>query len=99
MLRLETDTFIQDMGSQGLQPGTDSPQKVLGVRPRYESLVSTSLLAFRYSNLLVQWVYTAAASWLGILYLFILAAIFSWIFYGLARLFHLPPCHSLTRIV
>ena len=54
------------------------------------SLVLTSFLAFRYSNLLVQCLYTAAVSWLGIFYLFILAAILCWIFYGLARLFHLP---------
>lgn len=54
------------------------------------SLVLTSFLAFRYSNLLVRCLYTAAASWLGILYLFILASILCWIFYGLTRLFHFP---------
>jgi len=54
------------------------------------SLVLTSFLAFRYSNLLVRCLYTAAASWLGILYLFVLVAIFSWIFYGFAGLFQLP---------
>src|SRR4030042_7127922 len=54
------------------------------------SLVLTSFLAFRYSNLLVQCLYTAAVYWLGIFYLFILAAILCWILYGLARLFHLP---------
>jgi predicted MPP superfamily phosphohydrolase len=54
------------------------------------SLVLTSLLAFRYSNLLVRTLYTAAASWLGICYLFILAAILCWVFYGLTKLFHLP---------
>ena len=54
------------------------------------SLVLTSFLAFRYSNLLIQCLYTAAASWLGILYLFILGSILSWIFYGSARLLHLP---------
>jgi len=54
------------------------------------SLVLTSFLAFRYSNLLVQCLYTAAASWLGILYLLILASILCWICYGLARLFDLP---------
>ncbi len=54
------------------------------------SLVTTSFLAFRYSNFLVRGVYTVAASWLGILYLFILASILCWIFYGLARLFHIP---------
>ena len=53
------------------------------------SLVLTSFLAFRYSNLLVRCLYTAAASWLGILYLLILASILCWVFYGLAKLFHL----------
>ena len=54
------------------------------------SLVLTSFLAFRYSNLLVRLVYTASASWLGILYMLILASILCWIVYGLARLFHFP---------
>jgi predicted MPP superfamily phosphohydrolase len=54
------------------------------------SLVTTSLLARRYSNLLVRGLYTVAASWLGVLYLFILASILCWVFYGLARLFHTP---------
>jgi len=54
------------------------------------SLVLTSFLAFRYSHLLIQCLYTAAASWLGILYLFILASILCWIFYGLAKLLQFP---------
>ncbi len=54
------------------------------------SLVLTSFLAFRYSNLLIQCLYTVAASWVGILYLFIVASILCWVFYGLARLSHLP---------
>ncbi len=54
------------------------------------SLVLTSFLAFRYSNLLIQCVYTAAASWVGILYLLILASVLCWICYGLAKLVHLP---------
>jgi len=54
------------------------------------SLVLTSFLAFRYSNLPVRYLYTAAASWLGIFYLFILASILCWIFYGLGKLVHLP---------
>jgi predicted MPP superfamily phosphohydrolase len=52
------------------------------------SLVATSFLAFRYSNLLVRYLYAGAASWLGIFYLLILAAILAWILYGLAKLFH-----------
>jgi predicted MPP superfamily phosphohydrolase len=54
------------------------------------SLVATSFLAFRYSNLLVRCLYTGAASWLGIFYFLILAAILAWILYGLAKLFHFP---------
>jgi predicted MPP superfamily phosphohydrolase len=54
------------------------------------SLVLTSFLAFRYSNLLIRCLYTAAASWLGILYLFILASMLCWILYGLAKLLHFP---------
>ncbi len=54
------------------------------------SLVATSFLAFRFSNLPVRFLYAGAASWLGILYILILASILCWIFYGLAVLFHLP---------
>ena len=54
------------------------------------SLVGTSFLAFRYSNLLVRILYTGAASWLGIFYCLFLAALLAWIFYGLAQLFHFP---------
>ena len=54
------------------------------------SLVASSFLSFRFFNLLVQNLYTASASWLGIFYLLILAAILAWILYGLAKLFHFP---------
>jgi predicted MPP superfamily phosphohydrolase len=54
------------------------------------SLVATSFLAFRYSNLPVRWLYTGAASWLGIFYLLILAAALSWILFGLAKFIHFP---------
>ncbi len=74
--------------------GVADPTKLLtlkGVLGLFSvSLVLTSFLAFRYSNLLIQWVYTAAASWLGIFYLFILGSILCWIFYGLTKLLHLP---------
>ena len=53
------------------------------------SLVLTSFLAYRHSGLGVRCLYTAAASWLGILYLLILASILCWILYGSAKLFHL----------
>jgi predicted MPP superfamily phosphohydrolase len=54
------------------------------------SLVATSFLAFRYSNLLVRCLYMGAASWVGILYLLILASLLAWIVYGFVRLFQLP---------
>lgn len=54
------------------------------------SLVATSFLAFRYSNLLVRCLYTGAASWLGILYFLLLATLLAWILYGMAELFHFP---------
>ncbi len=53
------------------------------------SLIPASLLASRYSNLWVGCFYTAAASWVGIVYLFVLASIVCWTVYGLAKLFHL----------
>ena len=74
--------------------GVTSPAKLFTVRTALAllsvSLVTTSFLAFRYSNLLVRGLYTVSASWLGVLYLFILASILCWIFYGLAKLFHIP---------
>jgi hypothetical protein len=74
--------------------GVAAPAKLLTLRVVLGllsvSLVLTSFLAFRYSNFLVRSLYTTAASWLGIFYLFILASILCWIFYGLAKWFHLP---------
>jgi predicted MPP superfamily phosphohydrolase len=54
------------------------------------SLDLTSFLAFLYSSLVVRCLYTVAASWLGIFYLFILASILCWLFYSFTKLFHLP---------
>ena len=72
--------------------GGTSPAKLLTLKVVLAllsvSLVLTSFLAFRYSNVLVRCLYTTAASWLGILYLFILASMLCWIFYGLAKLIH-----------
>jgi predicted MPP superfamily phosphohydrolase len=74
--------------------GVTSPAKLLTLKVVLAllsvSLVLTSFLAFRYSNVLVRCLYTTAASWLGILYLFILASMLCWIFYGLAKLIHFP---------
>jgi predicted MPP superfamily phosphohydrolase len=74
--------------------GVDSPWRrlilkiTLGVL--FLSLIPASFLASRYSNLWVRCFYTAAASWVGIIYLLVLACILCWILYALARLFHLP---------
>ena len=74
--------------------GLDNPARLLTLKVPLGvlsiSLVLTSFLAFRYSNLLVRILYMGAASWLGIFYFFIIAAILSWILYGLAKLFHFP---------
>jgi len=51
------------------------------------SLVLTSFLVFRYSNVLVRVVYVLAASWLGFLNFFILASLSSWIIYVVAQKF------------
>ena len=45
------------------------------------SLVGTSLLIFRYPNVLVRVAYILAASWLGFLNFFLLASVSSWIIY------------------
>ncbi len=57
------------------------------------SFVSTSLLAFRYSNSLVRLLYTLAVVWLGFSSFFLFASAACWIFYFAARLFglHLSP--------
>ena len=74
--------------------GVASPAKLLTLKVIFGllsvSLVLTSFLAFSYFNLLTRCLYTAAACWLGILYLFILASIVCWILYGLTKLLHLP---------
>lgn len=54
------------------------------------SFVITSLLAFRYSNVLVRILYTLSAVWLGMLSFFFLAACLSWIAYAGAVSFGLP---------
>ena len=74
--------------------GVTSPAKLtilkVGLGLLSVSLVLTSFLAFRYSNVLVRCLYTSAASWLGIFYLFVLASTLCWISYGLARVCHFP---------
>jgi predicted MPP superfamily phosphohydrolase len=50
------------------------------------SFVAASLLAFRYTNAVVRAFYRAAAVWLGLLTFFFIAAVSSWIIFGVARL-------------
>jgi uncharacterized protein len=58
------------------------------------SLVATSLLSFRYDTFIIRLVYTAAAAWLGILYLLVLASACSWVLYGLIAAIHLPVARN-----
>jgi len=50
------------------------------------SFVAASLLAFRYTNAAVRAFYKAAAVWMGLLSFLLVAAVFSWIVFGVARL-------------
>ena len=50
------------------------------------SFVTASLLAFRYTNAAVRAFYRAAAVWLGLVSFLLLAAVSSWIIFGVARL-------------
>ncbi len=49
------------------------------------SFVAASLLAYRYSNALLRAFYRVAAVWVGMLTFLFLAAFFSWIIFGIAR--------------
>jgi uncharacterized protein len=53
------------------------------------SFVITSLLAFRYSNILIRVFYTISAVWLGMLSFFFLAASLSWLTYAVTLPFGL----------
>ena len=50
------------------------------------SFVVASLLAFRYTNVALRAFYRVAAVWLGVLSFLFIAAVFSWIIFGIARL-------------
>jgi predicted MPP superfamily phosphohydrolase len=54
------------------------------------SFVITSLLAFRYSNMLIRIFYTISAVWLGMLSFFFLAASLSWLAYVATAALGLP---------
>src|ERR1700684_478890 len=69
--------------------GNDSPEAlwiklVLGVLS--VSFVAASLLAFRYTNAALRAFYRAAAVWMGLVSFLFLAAVSSWIIFGVARL-------------
>src|SRR5437879_661938 len=49
------------------------------------SFVAASLLAFRYANAPVRAFYRAAAVWMGVLSFLFLAAVSSWIIFGVTR--------------
>src|SRR6202521_5492095 len=49
------------------------------------SFVAASLLAFRYTNAALRALYRAAAVWLGLLTFLFVAAVCSWIIFGVAR--------------
>ena len=50
------------------------------------SFVAASLLAFRYTNAVLRAFYRAAAVWLGLLSFLFVAAVSSWIIFGVAQL-------------
>src|SRR6202043_305502 len=49
------------------------------------SFVTASLLAFRYTNAALRAFYRAAAVWMGLVSFLFLAAVSSWIIFGIAR--------------
>src|SRR5579885_474081 len=50
------------------------------------SFIGSSLLAFRYTNAVVRAVYKTAAIWLGLLSFLFIAALGSWIVFGISRM-------------
>src|SRR5258708_9683805 len=81
LLLYETWTF-SPAGSDN--PGTFWIKLVLGFLS--VSFVAASLLAFRYTNAALRAFYRAAAVWMGLLSVLFLAAVSSWIIFGVARL-------------
>src|SRR5271167_4279937 len=49
------------------------------------SFIAASLLAFRYTNAALRAFYRAAAVWMGLVSFLFLAAVSSWIIFGIAR--------------
>ncbi|MCU1271930.1 MAG: hypothetical protein JWN74_3224 [Acidobacteriaceae bacterium] len=50
------------------------------------SFVVASILAFRYTNAVLRAFYRTAAVWMGLLSFLFIAAVFSWVIFGFARL-------------
>ncbi len=65
-------------------PGISPLQWLLGILS--VSFLITSLLAFRYTNVVLRWLYTIAAIWLGALSFLFFAACSCWLVYGGVRL-------------
>jgi len=80
-LLYETWTFST---GEGATPGAFWIKLVLGFLS--VSFVAASLLAFRHTNAAVRAFYRAAAVWIGLVSFLFLAAISSWIIFGVARL-------------
>src|SRR6266852_1710084 len=80
-LLYETWTF-SPAGSE--TPGAFWIKLVLGFLSA--SFVAASLLAFRYTNAALRAFYRTAAVWMGLVSFLFLAAVFSWIIFGVARL-------------
>src|SRR6267143_5969762 len=80
-LLYETWTF-SPAGSE--TPGAFWIKLVLGFLS--VSFVAASLLAFRYTNSALRAFYRAAAVWMGLVSFLFLAAVSSWIIFGVARL-------------
>src|SRR5712692_9143367 len=81
LLLYETWTF-SPAGSDN--PGAFWIKLVLGFLS--VSFVAASLLAFRYTNAALRAFYRVAAVWMGLVSFLFLAAVFSWIIFGVARL-------------
>lgn len=64
------------------------------------SFVGASALAFRYTSATLRLVYRAAAVWLGLLSFLSLAAVLSWVVFGIALLAGLPAnFHLLVEVL
>src|SRR5260370_33466852 len=72
-------TWMSFMGAANT-PGVSAAKIILVLLS--VSFVITSLLAFRYSNILIRIFYTISAVWLGMLSFFFLAASLSWLTYA-----------------